>query len=77
MDSGGCLISVLFSWLDVGFPAAVNLIYGRRGEAKGMEWGFVGPTPRYREARMSGWMDEGMGGGMDGTAVTVRKIPWP
>lgn len=42
MDSGGCLISVLFSWLDVGFSAAVSLIYGCREEAKGVEWGFVG-----------------------------------
>lgn len=42
MDLGWCLISVLFSWLDVGFSTAVRLIYGCKAEAKGVKWGFVG-----------------------------------
>lgn len=42
MDLGGCLISVLFSWLNVGFSTTVSLIYGCTEEAKGVKWGFVG-----------------------------------
>lgn len=84
MDSGGCLISVLFSWLVVGVLCSrqTDIWASGRGQRSGvgicwLNTQIVRGLPACLAGCLSGRMDGWREGGMERTAGTVGKIPWP